>query len=334
MRIRMRRAARCWAQRLRYSLSPRSRPRTRGSARRSRCRASCSSTASRCRLRRRPDDEQDRDDGARPASGSTRSPRRRRAGRSSVAQTGSGDNAVIQKVTWTGGKTPTGEDSLFQFLAQPASRQDVHVPGPADLLGRVDRQLGGPGVLRRAGADDRGGQLAGRRRRVGADDHRVDRRRAGPGRGRVRAGQRRLARGAGRWHERAGADRPGAGRGRRGDRRAPSAASAHAYLIKTVPAASGVLDAPPPNVAADLRRGGRAAVRDHLGHQRRRAPGDDGAGHALPGEPGHARRAAAPPSARGLVSDLLAGDLGRRAPGAGRVHLRRRPQPRAGAAVP
>ena len=38
-----------------------------------------------------------------------------------VQQTGSGDNAVVQKVTWTGGKTPTGEDSLFQFLAQPAS---------------------------------------------------------------------------------------------------------------------------------------------------------------------------------------------------------------------
>ncbi|HEY3962521.1 MAG TPA: DUF1775 domain-containing protein [Gaiellaceae bacterium] len=35
-------------------------------------------------------------------------------------QTGSGDNAVIQKVTWTGGSTPTEEDSLFQFLAQPA----------------------------------------------------------------------------------------------------------------------------------------------------------------------------------------------------------------------
>ena len=38
-----------------------------------------------------------------------------------VQQTGSGDSAVIEKVTWTGGKTPTGEDSLFQFLAQPAS---------------------------------------------------------------------------------------------------------------------------------------------------------------------------------------------------------------------
>lgn len=38
-----------------------------------------------------------------------------------VQQTGSGDNAVIQRVTWTGGKVPTEEDALFQFLAQPAS---------------------------------------------------------------------------------------------------------------------------------------------------------------------------------------------------------------------
>ena len=38
-----------------------------------------------------------------------------------LAQTGSGDNAVITKVTLTGGNTPTGEDTLFQFLAQPAS---------------------------------------------------------------------------------------------------------------------------------------------------------------------------------------------------------------------
>jgi len=38
-----------------------------------------------------------------------------------LQQTGSGDSAVVQQVTWTGGRTPTGEDSLFQFLAQPAS---------------------------------------------------------------------------------------------------------------------------------------------------------------------------------------------------------------------
>ncbi len=38
-----------------------------------------------------------------------------------VAQTGSGNGATVTKVTWTGGHTPTGEDSLFQFLAQPSS---------------------------------------------------------------------------------------------------------------------------------------------------------------------------------------------------------------------
>lgn len=46
-----------------------------------------------------------------PAPGWTRSERSR----------GSGDNAVVEQVTWAGGHTPTGDDSLFQFLAQPAS---------------------------------------------------------------------------------------------------------------------------------------------------------------------------------------------------------------------
>ena len=33
-----------------------------------------------------------------------------------LQQTGSGDAAVIQKVTWSGGSVPTGEDSVFSFL--------------------------------------------------------------------------------------------------------------------------------------------------------------------------------------------------------------------------
>ncbi|MGH2896957.1 MAG: DUF1775 domain-containing protein [Solirubrobacteraceae bacterium] len=37
-----------------------------------------------------------------------------------VKSTGSGEDAVVQQVTWTGGSTPTGEDSTFQFLAQPS----------------------------------------------------------------------------------------------------------------------------------------------------------------------------------------------------------------------
>jgi uncharacterized protein YcnI len=38
-----------------------------------------------------------------------------------LQQSGSGDNAVVTKVTWTGGRTPTNEDSVFQFLAQPSA---------------------------------------------------------------------------------------------------------------------------------------------------------------------------------------------------------------------
>jgi uncharacterized protein YcnI len=34
-----------------------------------------------------------------------------------VSQTGSGEDAVITKVTWTGGKVPTDEDAVFSFLA-------------------------------------------------------------------------------------------------------------------------------------------------------------------------------------------------------------------------
>jgi len=38
-----------------------------------------------------------------------------------VKQTGSGEQAVVNTVTWTGGSVPTGEDALFQFLAQAQS---------------------------------------------------------------------------------------------------------------------------------------------------------------------------------------------------------------------
>jgi uncharacterized protein YcnI len=34
-----------------------------------------------------------------------------------VQQSGSGENATVTKVTWTGGSVPTGEDAAFSFLA-------------------------------------------------------------------------------------------------------------------------------------------------------------------------------------------------------------------------
>ena len=39
----------------------------------------------------------------------------------STVTSGSGDNTVVQKVTWTGGAVPTGEDAAFSFLASPSS---------------------------------------------------------------------------------------------------------------------------------------------------------------------------------------------------------------------
>jgi uncharacterized protein YcnI len=38
-----------------------------------------------------------------------------------VQQTGAGEDAVITKVTWAGGKVPTGEDAAFSFLASTAA---------------------------------------------------------------------------------------------------------------------------------------------------------------------------------------------------------------------
>jgi len=38
-----------------------------------------------------------------------------------IQSTGSGDSAVVQKLIWTGGSTPTGEDSVFRFNASTSA---------------------------------------------------------------------------------------------------------------------------------------------------------------------------------------------------------------------
>jgi uncharacterized protein YcnI len=40
-----------------------------------------------------------------------------------VQSSGSGEEAVVTKVTWSGGSVPTGEDAVFQFLASPSKAQ-------------------------------------------------------------------------------------------------------------------------------------------------------------------------------------------------------------------
>ena len=41
----------------------------------------------------------------------------------SVQSTGSGESAVVQKITWTGGKVPTEEDAVFRFNASTSKSQ-------------------------------------------------------------------------------------------------------------------------------------------------------------------------------------------------------------------
>ena len=79
--------------------------------------------------------------------------------------------------------------------------------------------------------------------------------------------------------------------------RCRAAASAHAYLIKTVPAASGVLDVPPPNVQltydeAVEPRFAIISVTNAAGQQETTGPVQP-----LAGEPGHPGRSAAAASA-------------------------------------
>jgi uncharacterized protein YcnI len=41
-----------------------------------------------------------------------------------VQSTGSGEEAAIQKVTWSGGHVPTDEDAIFEFIASPSSAKN------------------------------------------------------------------------------------------------------------------------------------------------------------------------------------------------------------------
>ena len=243
--------------------------------------------------------------------------------RQQVQSTGSGEEAVVQKVTWTGGSTPTGRT--------PCSSSSPSRPRTGSTRSRSQQTYSdgsivnwnGSESLRQPGADDRGEEHARWRRYVDARDHRPrarrDRSRAG-----LRRAVRRRRKEAARMRLRGrvvlvlaavAVALVGAG-----------TASAHAYLVKTVPSASGVLNGPPSHVALTFDeavepRFAIISVTDAAGHQvtthavtRSPANPDTLVVPLRPGLPG------------GLVSRLLAGDLRRRPPRPERVHLRRRPE--------
>ena len=43
-----------------------------------------------------------------------------------VQSTGSGEDAVVQKVTWEGGNTPTDQDAVFRFNASTSSSKTYY----------------------------------------------------------------------------------------------------------------------------------------------------------------------------------------------------------------
>ena len=108
----------------------------------------------------------------------------------------------------------------------------------------------------------------------------------------------------------------------------PAAAWGHASLLATQPQASGVLAQPPTQVRLTYSeriepRFAVISVTDAHGQ-----PGDGG----QPGARARRRERDLRPAAHaasGLVPRLVARDLGRRAPGARRVHVRGRAEPRA-----
>jgi uncharacterized protein YcnI len=62
-----------------------------------------------------------------------------------VKATGSGESAVVNTVTWTGGKVPTGEDSVFRFNAS--------VPGAQTVTFKVQQYYSDGTVVDWAGAE-------------------------------------------------------------------------------------------------------------------------------------------------------------------------------------
>ena len=336
-RASLRQAPRCrsCSRPRRWPRSPprRPHPRTRGSARRSRSRTRSSSTASPCRPRRRTPTTTKivltvpkgfSIDSFVPSPGWHRVAAADRLGR----------QRRVQKVTWTGGNVPTGEDSLFQFLGEPAKTGTYTFQVEQTYSDGSIVDWSGSGVVgrtRRRRSRRRARSAAAARST--ADDRRARRRRGRRDPRRDRPRRRRRA-GRGSSHEPTGAGLlvavvaviALAAAGRRVGARLPDQDRPRRRAT--------ILDAPPRQVAltydeAVEPRFAIISVTDKDGHQV-----TTGAGQPLAGQPGHADRPAEAASAGGLVPRLLAGDLGRR-PSRSRAPSPSRsgPNPGPGAAV-
>ena len=185
-----------------------------------------------------------------------------------LQQTGSGEDAVIQQVTWTGGSVPTEEDSLFQFLAQPAKSgtytfqvQQTYSDGSI-----VNWTGPSPRMRPRRRSRRRARSAAAARRSLGIVGLVLAivalvlaARRCSPA----------AAVGSGRWRDDTGAVRSRAGCARR---RSGAAGASRRRMLSREDGAFGKRRPERTALArrADLRRGGRAEIRDHLRDRRER----------------------------------------------------------------
>ena len=67
--------------------------------------------------------------------------------------TGTGENTVVQKVTWTGGHVPTDQDAVFRFNASADSAKTYTFGVRQTYAERRGRRLERAGVVRHARAD-------------------------------------------------------------------------------------------------------------------------------------------------------------------------------------
>ena len=253
------------------------------------------------------------------------------ADRQRSAQAQNGERQGGNSITWKGKLSGCGARRAAVHGRAEEPRR-VHLQRAPDLLGRQRRR-----VVRIRGLRHARGPHRGNRRHGSSSAARTTRPRhsaSSPSSlGAVGARRRRR-----RARSRGGARHDPRRAGGRAARRLRACAGAAGCGVGArragIHATAGERRARPPAGAGQphVQRAHRAALRGDLGHERAGHPGDREQPGQPAGRPEHDLRRDEAGHA-GLVPRLVARDLGRRAPGARRVHVRGRAEPRPAAAV-
>ena len=90
-----------------------------------------------------------------------------------VQSTGSGEDTIVQKVTWTGGHVPTDEDAVFRFNASTSGAKTYTFDVRQTYSDGSVVEWTGPETSDTPAPDDRGALLARRRQQLDARDRRT-----------------------------------------------------------------------------------------------------------------------------------------------------------------